>query len=303
MTTFRDDFRFDSFFFFKDQLENQLGISLSEDSANSSSSKENFDSINKELEPYKSRITINSWEAASLIVNNHPDADWSNTIVQSFKNSILNAVKNGALISTDRNYDVNNELCYAEVYTNDVGLWAKKHNYNWPLPLDENNETNNQNNNEYEQRIKLLEEELNKQKIINSNLDATKSSEQVSINDNRDLTEEINQLKLDNQKLTEQLNEAKQEIEKLTTFIQSNNITELTEEYLKSRERNNYYSLIGGLLYLLLRSSSKNLNQNAIILSLQEAFKGEPFSDRSLQDKFANAKRQLITNHPDIKFD
>lgn len=219
MTTFRDDFRFDSFFFFKDQLENQLGISLSEDSSNSSSSKENFDSINKELEPYKSRITINSWEAASLIVNNHPDADWSNTIVQSFKNSILNAVKNGVLISTDRNYDINDELCYAEVYTNDVGLWAKKHNYNWPLPLDENKEANNQNNNELEQRIKQLEEELNKQRIINSNLEAIKSNEQVSVNNNQDLTEEIKQLKLDNQKLTEQLNKAQIKIEELKEQI------------------------------------------------------------------------------------
>lgn len=234
MTTFRDDFRFDSFFFFKDQLENQLGILLSEDNSNSSSSKENFNSINKELEPYKSRITINSWEAASLIVNNHPDADWNNTIVQSFKNSILNAVKNGVLISTDRNYDVNNELCYAEVYTNDVGLWAKKHNYNWPLPLDEDNETNNQNNNEYEQRIKLLEEELNKQKIINYNLEATKSSEQVSINDNRDLTEEINQLKLDNQKLTEQLNEAKKEIEELKNNHSQNLNDQLKKESPKT---------------------------------------------------------------------
>lgn len=167
MNTFRDDYRFDEFFFFKDQLEKQLRISLSNDDLNNILGNDNSNLLHAELEPYKSRITINSWEAACLIANNHPDADWNDPIVQGFKNSILNAVKNNILSSTDCDYDVNGELCYAEIYTKEVGQWAEKHNYNWPLPIDDDIKESLQNNDKLLQRINELEQELAEQKKIN----------------------------------------------------------------------------------------------------------------------------------------
>lgn len=285
--------------FNKKELEERLGIDLT--------TTQSSISVPEELRPFLSRKTIQLKEAANILAGYNP-FHWSNQSkylndVKGYRASLWDAVDNNILVSK-------NLITYEDfgqewrdditLNKNEVTKWANKYNYNWSLPIDDEIEESNQYNSELLQRIKQLEIELEEQKKNNSE---SIYIPPLDIIDTGDLTEEINQLKLDNQKLTEQLNEAKQEIEELTTFIQSNNITELTEEYLKSRERNNYYSLIGGLLYLLLRSSSKNLNQNAIILSLQEAFKGEPFSDRSLQDKFANAKRQLITNHPDIKFD
>lgn len=216
MNTFRDDYRFDDFFFFKDQLEKQLRISLSNDDLNNIPVNDNSNLLHAELEPYKSRITINSWEAASLIANNHPDADWNDSMAQGFKNSILNAVKNGIFSSTDCDYDVNGELCYAEIYTKEVALWAKKHNYNWPLPIDNEIEESTQSNNELLNRIKQLEQELTEQKKINSE---SVYIPPLNIADTDNLEAENNQLKIDNKNLTEQLNQAKKEIEDLKKIV------------------------------------------------------------------------------------
>lgn len=285
--------------FNKKELEERLGIDLT--------TIQSSISVPEELRPFLSRKTIQLKEAANILAGYNP-FHWSNQSkylndVKGYRASLWDAVDNNILVSK-------NLITYEDfgqewrdditLNKNEVTKWANKYNYNWSLPIDDEIEESNQYNSELLQRIKQLEKELEEHKKSESE---SVYISPLDITDAGNLERENNQLKLDNQKLTEQLNEAKQEIDQLTTFIQSNNITELTEEYLKSRERNNYYSLIGGLLYLLLTSSSKNLNQNAIILSLQEAFKGEPFSDRSLQDKFANAKRQLIANHPNIKFD
>lgn len=167
MNTFRDDPRFDKFFFFKDQLEKQLRISLSNDDLNNILGNDNSNLPHAELEPYKSRITINSWEAACLIAYNYPDADCDDPMVEAFKNSILNAVKYDILSSTDCKYDANGELCYAEIYTKEVGQWAKKHNYNWPLNIDDDIKESLQNNSKLLQRINQLEQELAEQKKIN----------------------------------------------------------------------------------------------------------------------------------------
>lgn len=98
---------------------------------------------------------------------------------------------------------------------NEVTKWANKYNFRWPIPIDEDIKDLNQNNNEFEQRIKELEKELNKQRIINSNLEVIKSNEQVSVNNNQDLIDKINNLKLDNEKLTDLLNKANADIEEL----------------------------------------------------------------------------------------
>lgn len=220
-----NDYR--NYFFIKSDIEDLLGCSID---INEINKKRSYDKLIENLSPQLisllPRKKIQLKEAANIIAGYQPFTNYNSTEyldnVKGYRASLWEAVDEGILIGS-------NEITYSDfgqewreditLNKNQVGIWVKKNNLNWPLPLDEDNETNNQNNNEYEQRIKLLEEELNKQKIINSNLEATKSSEQVSINDNRYLTEEINQLKLDNQKLNKQLNEAKQEIEELTKQV------------------------------------------------------------------------------------
>lgn len=198
----------------KDGLEEQLEKSLDENNFNLINNSSNV--LSEELLPYKSRITINSWEAASLIVNNTPNGDWNDQKIQNYKNSILNAVKNNVLSSTELNYDINGELCYAEINIKDIGLWAKKHAYNWPLPIDEDTDGANQYNSQLLQRINQLEQELEEHKKVNSESIYVPP---LSIDDTDSLVNENNQLKIDKKNLTEQLNQAKKEIEELKNTV------------------------------------------------------------------------------------
>ncbi|MFQ0972371.1 hypothetical protein [Gilliamella sp. BG6] len=220
-----DDYR--NYCFNCNELEILLGFNL--DVNELPNLKNKIDLVNnlpKELKPFLSRKTIQLKEAANIMAGYDP-FHFSNRSqycddVKGYKASLWDAVDNNILhgknIVTieDFGQEWRDDITLNK---NEVTKWANKYNFRWPLPIDEDVEELNQNNYELEQRIKQLEEELNKQRIINSNLEAIKSNEQVSVNNNQDLTEEIKQLKLDNQKLTEQLNKAQIKIEELKEQI------------------------------------------------------------------------------------
>lgn len=64
------------------------------------------------------------------------------------------------------------------------------------------------------------------------------------------------------------------------------------QEKISTREKSNLHALIGGLLILLL--SEGNKNQTSVITQLAATFKDiEPFSQRSLEAKFSEAKKAL----------
>lgn len=60
---------------------------------------------------------------------------------------------------------------------------------------------------------------------------------------------------------------------------------------LGSRERNNLYALIGGLLFLLLSDKKNNRNQSGVIHQLEDLFS---FSRRTLEQRFPQAKQVLL---------
>lgn len=215
------------YYFIKSDIEDLLGCSID---LNKINKKRSYDKLVETLSPQLMsllpRKKIKLKEAANIIAGYQPLTDSNLTKylnnVKGYRASLWEAVDEGILTGSDKitYFDFGQE-CREDITLNknQVGKWAKKNNLNWPLPLDEDNEENNQYNNELEQRIKQLEEELDKQRTINSNLEATKPIEQVSINNNQNLTEKINQLKLDNQKLTEQLNESNKKFEELKRQI------------------------------------------------------------------------------------
>lgn len=216
-----DDYR--NYCFHCDELEILLGFDLNVDELPSLKNK--IDIINnlpKELKPFLSRKTIQLKEAANIMAGYEPfhfsnRSQYCND-VQGYKAALWDAVDNNIL----QGKDIVTHEDFGQEWRDDITLnknevtkWANKYNFRWPLPIDEDIKDLNQNNNEFEQRIKELEKELNKQRIINSNLEVIKSNEQVSVNNNQDLTEEIKQLKLYNQELTEQLKMAQIKIEEL----------------------------------------------------------------------------------------
>lgn len=201
--------------FNKKELEERLGIDLT--------TIQSSISVSEELRPFLSRKTIQLKEAANILAGYNP-FHWSNQSkylndVKGYRASLWDAVDNNILVSK-------NLITYEDfgqewrdditLNKNEVTKWANKFNYNWSLPIDDEIEESNQYNSELLQRIKQLEIELEEQKKNNSE---SIYIPPLDIIDTGDLTEEINQLKLDNQKLTEQLNEAKQEIEKLTKQV------------------------------------------------------------------------------------
>jgi len=197
--------------FNKKELEEQIGIDLS--------ILQKFVDVPEELKSFLSRTTIQLKEAANIMAGYKPFHPTQNIDdVEGYRASLWDAIDNNVLNGKNiviREYfgeEVRDDITLNK---NEVTKWANKYNYFWPFPLDQEYYVNNQNSNKTENRIKQLEEELNKQRIINSNLEVIKSNEQVSVNNNKDLTEEIKQLKLDNQKLTEQLKEAQIKIEEL----------------------------------------------------------------------------------------
>lgn len=71
-------------------------------------------------------------------------------------------------------------------------------------------------------------------------------------------------------------------------------------EKISTREKENLHAIIGGLLFLLL--SKGNCNQTSVIYQLINSFeKTEPFSKRSLEEKFADANKSL--NAKGLSFD
>ena len=126
--------------------------------------------------------------------------------------------KNGQL-----DYDINGIRAFKPFYfiREEVNDFLNLHSIPLPPCITKKviNHTNNDcvnNDNKHPQQLNQLEQKSEEQKKSNSK---SVYILPLDITDTGDLTEEINQLKLDNQKLTEQLNEAKQEIEKLTKQV------------------------------------------------------------------------------------
>lgn len=204
--------------FNKKELEEQLGIDLT--------TLQNIISVPEELKPFLSRKTIQLKEAANMMAGYHP-FHWSDKSkylddVLGYRTSLWDAVDNNIL--TSKNLITHED--FGQEWRDDITLnknevtkWAKKYNYNWSLPIDDEIEESNQDNSELLQRIKQLEKELEEQKKINSE---SIYIPPLNIADTGNLVSENNQLKIDNQKLTKQLNDAKKEIEEL----KNNNLNE-----------------------------------------------------------------------------
>ncbi|MGY0155022.1 hypothetical protein ACVQK1_14255 [Edwardsiella tarda] len=118
--------------FIKAQLEDCLGFPLSHES----------DMLPDYLKPYKTRVGIQLKEAANILAgfkpkdirNRTPDFD----VVSGYEDSLWDAVDNGILSGTNgiTNYDFNQEYRVDITLVKDeVTLWAKKHDFNWPFPI------------------------------------------------------------------------------------------------------------------------------------------------------------------------
>jgi hypothetical protein len=84
------------------------------------------------------------------------------------------------------------------------------------------------------------------------------------------------------------------------TWVSQFNDSTAPLEKISTREKENLHAIIGGLLLFLL--SEGNRNQNSVICQLTDTFKDiEPFSQRSLEAKFAEARKIMLSKG--VKFD
>ena len=100
---------------------------------------------------------------------------------------------------------------------------------------------------------------------------------------------------------TENLRQFERSIQISDETENGSNQSERANRPLDLRQETTFLNIIGGLLLLMMedepgvRSRTKFGNQTAIILDLIEKFGGKPgISERTLQQKFAAAKRSLL---------
>ncbi|MDF7670133.1 hypothetical protein PT276_02750 [Orbaceae bacterium ESL0721] len=163
--------------------------------------------------PYSSRVMLSIWEVSGIIARNDPEPELHDDLVQSYRKTIVDAIKHDYLKAENIEY-TGGDIFSADLYKNEVGQWAKNLNYNWPFPVEEDA---NENNNNLQQRINQLEQDLVEQTKINDGTAII--SLKIALNDSKEqnnkLESEINQLKANNNNLTEQLAKAKKDIEEL----------------------------------------------------------------------------------------
>lgn len=129
---------FDFVGFDRSEIEKLLGINLHDNLDEYSWALKN--TLPKWMVPYLSRVNISLEHAAYFLADENPNLGLKSeaqTIVNSYKDSLWDAVDSGELTAKDithyDNYDHDRRDCV--LIRTEVESWVTKHNFHWPLPL------------------------------------------------------------------------------------------------------------------------------------------------------------------------